>query len=341
MADIGIALIGAGSIADYHLGGLSGISGVAVRVVASRTLESAQAVAARYNIGDATSDVAAAVNRPDVAAVIITTPDDTHEALAIAAMQAGRAVLLQKPMATDSAACRRMLAVAEQTGSDLQVSWMHRHFEEVDAARSMIAAGAIGQVRTVRLRNATPGPDWGDWFFKKAIVSGGVVLQLGIHGIDLASHLFGTILTVSARTATQRRERRLRDGRVVPVENPDTAFAVYETDAGLLIEHEMSMIEFAGTDRYRMEIYGDNGALWLRTERGVLASASAGQAGWIGHTLAEVALGKRHHQRWVDGLLGRGPKDATAVAGLKSLLVAEAIAASAARVGACVPVEPV
>lgn len=341
MADIGIALIGAGTIADYHLGGLSGIPGVDVRVIASRTLENAQAVAARHNVRDATSDVAAAINRPDIAAVIILTPDDTHEALAIAAMRAGRAVLLQKPMATTSAACRRMLAVAEETGSDLQVSWMHRHFEEVEAARSMIAGGTIGQLRTVRLRNATPGPDWGDWFFKKAIVSGGVVLQLGIHGIDLASHLFGTIRTVSARTATQRPERRLRDGRVVAVENPDTAFAVYETETGLLIEHDMSMIEFAGTDRFRMEIYGDNGTLWLRTERGVLASASAGQPGWVGHTLADVALGKRHHQRWVDGLVGRGPKDTTAIDGLKSLLVAEAIVASAARAGACVAVETV
>lgn len=340
MAEIGIALIGAGTIADYHLGGLAGVAGAAVRVVASRTLGSAQAVATRHGVPDATDDIQAALSRPDVAAVIITTPDDTHETLAIAALRAGRAVLLQKPMATSSTACRRILAVAGETGCDLQVSWMHRHFEEVPAARDLLDAGAIGRVATVRLRNATPGPDWGDWFFKKAIVGGGVVLQLGIHGIDLATHLFGPIRSVSARTATQRPERRLRDGRIVPVENPDTAFALYETADGLLIQHDMSMIEYAGTDRYRLEIYGDEGTLWLRTERGLLASARTGRSGWQTHAIPEAPLGRRQHQRWIDGLLGRAPREDTAIDGLKSLLVAEAIATSAARSGICVPVEP-
>ncbi len=149
----------------------------------------------------------------DVSAVLITTPDDSHEALAIEAMRAGRDVLLQKPMAPTSAACRRILAVAAETGRDLQVSWMHRHFEEVAAARALIAEGAIGQVTSVRIRNATPGPDWGDWFFRKDIVGAGVVLQLGTHGIDLIGHLFGPVNAVSARTSTQVGQRRLRDGR--------------------------------------------------------------------------------------------------------------------------------
>lgn len=341
MSNLGIALIGAGSIADYHLGGLSGVSGATVRVVASRTLDKARSVALRRGVPDATTDVAAALRRPDVDAVVITTPDDSHETMAIEAMRAGCDVLLQKPMAPTSAACRRILAVAAETKRDLQVSWMHRYFAEIDAARTLIEDGAIGRVTSVRIRNATPGPDWGDWFFRKDVVGAGVVLQLGTHGIDLISHLFGPINSVSARTATLVAQRRLRDGRVITVENPDTAVAVYEIDNGPLVHHDMSLIEVAGTDRFRLEIYGTAGTLWLRTERGRLASARTGTPEWKSHDIIDAPLGRRHHQQWVDGLLGSSPKTTTGRDGLHSLLVVEAIARSAESAGARVAVEPI
>ena len=72
---------------------------------------------------------------------------------------------------------------------------MHRYFEEVVAARELIASGKTGKVLSARMRNATPGPDWGDWFFSRAKVGSGVVLQLGVHGIDLLRHFFGEIDT--------------------------------------------------------------------------------------------------------------------------------------------------
>lgn len=336
---IGIALVGAGFIADYHLGGLKGVPEAAVRVIASRTPERAADLARRFGVPEATSDVAAAIRRPDVDAVLITTPDDSHEALAIEALSAGRSVLLQKPMATDSTACRRILDVAARMGCDLQVSYMHRHFEEVVAARGLLREGAAGTVTTVRLRNATPGPDWGDWFFRKDRVGGGVVLQLGIHGIDLVEYLFGQIVTVSARTATLVPQRTLRDGRIVAVENADTAFAVYELESGPLVHHEMSMIEAAGTDRFRMEIYGTQGSLWLRTERGLLAGSTIGGTGWTVTDLPQALPGHRQHREWIDGLLGRIPPPSTGLAGLRSLLVAEAVARSADAGGARTIVE--
>lgn len=339
MAPVRIALVGAGFIADYHLGGLAGVPEAEVVVVASRTAERARDVAQRFAVPEASDDVLTTVRRRDVDAVLVTTPDDTHESIAIAALDAGKAVLLQKPMASTAAACRRIIAAAARTGRDLQVSWMHRHFAEVVVAREMLSRGAIGRPETVRLRNATPGPDWGDWFFRKDAVSGGVVHQLGIHGIDLVGHVFGRIEAVSARTATLRPQRRLRDGRVVAVENPDTALAVYAVAGGPLVHHEMSMIEAAGTDRFRMEICSEAGALWLRTERGLLASALPGTPGWIVHGVPETPMGVRQHAAWIDGLLGRGSCETTALDGLQGMLVAEAIARSAARGGAEVAVE--
>lgn len=339
MRGIGIALVGAGFIADYHLAGLAGVDGAQTRLVVSRSRDGAARVAARHGVPEASDDFAAALARDDIGALVIATPDDTHEALTREALRAGRAVLLQKPMAPDAAACRRLIALAESAGVDLQVSWMHRYFPEVDAARALIAQGRIGAPLTVRLRNATPGPDWGDWFFRREAVSGGVVLQLGVHGIDLVGQMFGAIASVSAQVATLAPRRKLRDGRVVAVENPDTALAVYRLADGPMAHHEMSMIEAAGTDRFRMEIYGEDGAMWLRTERGALASIRRGEPEWTRHALAEASPGRRHHQDWVDGLLGRAPRRNTAREALAGLLVAEAIARSAARGGALTPVE--
>lgn len=339
---LGVALVGAGFIADYHLAALRALPGVALRAVVARDAAKARACADRFGVPDAGDSLAALLARADVQAVVVATPDDTHEAVATACLEAGKAVLLQKPMATDSAACRRMIATAARTGCDLQVSWMHRHFEEVEEARAWIAAGAIGRVTSIRLRNATPGPDWGSWFFRADRVGGGVVLQLGAHGIDLAEHLFGPIVALSARTATLRPTRRLADGTEVRVDNPDSAWATYRLADGAIVSHEMSMIEAAGCDRFRMEIYGTEGTIWLRTERGRFAAFAPrrlGARGWFAPALPEAPLGARQHQRWIEGLTGAA-RDDTARAGLRGLLVAEAIARSAAASGAEVAVEP-
>ncbi|MGG5820417.1 Gfo/Idh/MocA family protein [Falsiroseomonas sp. HW251] len=333
----GVALVGAGFIADYHLGALRRLPGVALRAVVSRDAARARACADRFGVPDAGTSLPRLLARSDVDAVLVATPDDTHEAVASACLEAGKAVFLQKPMATDSAACRRLIALAAARSLDLQVSFMHRHFEEVEAARHWIASGALGTLNSVRLRNATPGPDWGGWFFQAGRVAGGVVLQLGTHGLDLIEHLFGPVMAVSARTATLVPRRRLASGEEVVVENPDSAWATYRLASGAVVSHEMSAVEAAGCDRFRMEIYGTEGTLWLRTERGRLAAFAPrrlGARGWFMPALPEAPLGERHHRRWLAGLTGAAPREETAQAGLRGLLIAEAIARSSAAGGA-------
>jgi predicted dehydrogenase len=339
---IGVALIGAGFIADYHLTALAAVPEAAVRAIVGRTRARAEALAQRFAIPDVEVDMDPVLARDDIDAVVITTPDDTHEEIALRAAAAGKAILLQKPMATTSAACRRIIAAAAQAGVDLQVSFMHRHFPEVAAARRLLADGAIGDVTSVRMRNATPGPDWGDWFFRRDRCGGGAVLQLGVHGIDLIEHFIGPIGAVSARTATLLKQRRLADGRTVDVENADSAWCTYEIAQGSIASHEMSMIEVQGCDRFRCEIYGTKGTIWLRTEKGLLSVFAQNEtdAGWSSPELPATSPGERQHRLWIDGLLGRASPEDTAAAGLRGLLVAEAIERSSARGGCRESVEP-
>ncbi|MCM0021686.1 MAG: Gfo/Idh/MocA family oxidoreductase [Tagaea sp.] len=335
---IRVALAGTGSIAAYHLDALAAIPEARVTHVVGRDRAKAQALAASAKVPEGTDDLDAALAGAD--AIVIATPDDTHEALCARAIAARKAILVQKPMAQDAASGRRILAMAEAAGIDLQVSFMHRYFEEFVAARALLEAGAIGTPLSARMRNATPGPDWADWFFKRSRVSGGVVPQLGVHGIDLLTRMFGPIAETHATTAILRPERRLADGRVVAVENPDGAWATYRFASGIVAAHDMSMIEAAGTDRYRLELYGTEGAMVLRGDSAPLRILRKGGAGWETPALPGAAPGVRHHRRWLDGIRGHAPRETTARDALHGLLVAEAIARSAERQGAVERVEP-
>jgi len=338
---VGIAMIGAGFIADYHLAGLQAAGGADVRLVASRDAGKAGRLAQRYGCGSATGDWRHALDRPDVDAVVIATPDPTHEEIAVAAAAAGKAILLQKPMAGSVAACRRIIAAAQAAGVDLQVSFMHRYFEEVLWTRTGLADGVIGRLRSLRIRNATPGPDWGGWFFDSANVANGVIDQLGVHGIDLVMQLVGPIRDVSARVETLVPQRRLQDGRTVPVRVPDTALASYAFDDGLVGSHEMSMIESQGCDRFRLELYGEAGTMWLRTERGQLAVWAPSRYGprWHVPDLPATPPGSRLHADWLAGVTGTAPRGHTAQEALAGMQVVEAIRRSAGQASARVVVD--
>lgn len=345
MADdcIGIAVLGAGFIAEYHLAGIAaatqdGGPPAQVRVLAARSAERAGPLAARFGVRDVVTDWRRALDRADIDAVVICTPDDTHEEIAVAAAAARKSILLQKPMAGTVASCERIIAAAEQARIDLQVSFMHRYFPEVVQARAWVADGLIGRVHSARVRNATPGPDWGDWFFARSNVTGGVVDQLGVHGIDLALQLLGDIRDVSARASTLVPTRRLRDGRTIPVEVPDTAFANYSFASGAMAAHEMSMVEIGGCDRFRLELYGDAGTIWLRTERGPLAVYAPARFGDAWHCPAapSTPFGQLHHRTWLDGVAERAPRLPTARDALRGMQVVEAIRRSSATGGAAV-----
>lgn len=322
-----IGLLGAGFISDYHLSGLQQ-AGAELVAIFSRSEANARAKAQQFGIPHATDDYTRVITRDDVDAVVITTPDYTHEEMAMATAKAGKAILLQKPMARSSQECRNIIKAAEAAGAPLYVSFMHRYMVEIEKTRELLAQQALGQIYHIRQRNATPGADWNAWFYSKEKVGGGVVLQLGVHGIDLLRHLFGEIESVKAVAALHKAERKLADGSTVWPDNEDTALAIYRFASGALATHEMTFNELSGTDRFRMEIYGERGAAWLRTERGrlsVYAPERLGQPGWFQPDLPPPNFAYRQHRHFLDMLAGQASPDTSAQDGLATLLVSEAI----------------
>jgi predicted dehydrogenase len=330
---IKIGVIGAGFISNYHIPGLQS-AGAEVAVISSRNEENARRQAERYGIPTYTTEIEDILRRDDINAVAILTPDFTHKEYAIEAARAGKAIFLQKPMALNSSECREIISEAKKVPVTLYVSFMHRYFEEVEKVRTLLAENAIGRVLSIRQRNATPGANWADWFFDKGKVGGGVIMQLGVHGIDLLRLLFGEIQSVKAATDLMVKERILADGSRVKPNNEDFAVLIYRFASGAIAVHEVVYNEAAGTDRFRMEIYGEEGTALLRTERGRLSLYSPrylGYNGWFTPDLPESNYSYRQHRHFLDILKGEAPLDDSAAAGLSSVLVAEAAYRSAAK----------
>lgn len=337
---IGVAMLGAGFIADYHLAGLAACGRADVRTLVARNEARARPVARRYGIPQVDADIATALARSDVEAVVIATPDPTHEEVACAAAAAGKHILLQKPMAGSVAAAERIVRAADAAKVDLQVSFMHRFFDEVVAAREWLDRGILGRVLGARIRNATPGPDWDDWFYRRAHVPNGVADQLGVHGIDIVGHLLGPVVAVNALARTALPVRTLRDGRRVEVEVVDNVDATYTLADGTLVSHEISQTEIAGCDRFRLEVYGDKGTLWLRTERGPLAlyvPARFGEA-WHVPEAPPARPGERQHATWLAGIAGDSPRLPTARDAVQGMKVVAAMMQSSAQSGTRVAV---
>jgi predicted dehydrogenase len=331
-SELRVAIIGAGFISDYHISGLRAAGGATITHLIGRRPDRTAERAAALKIERYGTDYEDVLKEESVDAVVIATPDFTHKAIATEALKAGKAVLLQKPMAMTSAECREIIAASEASGASLTTSFMHRYFPEVRWLRARIAERAFGPIHFVRIRNATPGADWADWFFRPEQVAGGVVMQLGVHGIDLVQHLFGPIASLSATTRTVKSRRRLADGREVISALEDNAHAAYEMAAGFTASHEMSATEVAGCDRFRLEVYFEEATVWLRSGPAaalVNRGKVSGKDAWKPVDFAGEPLGQAHHAHWLNVVRGTEPTDGTAAAGLSTLIVAEGIYRSA------------
>lgn len=328
VSNTNIALIGAGFISAYHVDGIRAAGSASLSILVGRLADKSAQRAKELGIPRSVTDIDTVLADPDIKGVIVATPDATHKPLAIAALEAGKAVLLQKPMAVSSQECRDIIAVAERAGAPLSVSFMHRYFAEVRWLKAKIAEGEFGPIHTIRLRNATPGAGWADWFFDPQSIGGGVVMQLGVHGIDLLQHVFGPISSVSAICSTVKPRIQLDDGREMEMPFEDNAFALYRFAAGYTATHEMSWTEVAGCDRFRLEVYFQDATVWLRAD-GIPAqvirpgSSDAGDRELV--NLDPEPLGKAHHANWLDVISGMVPADDTAAAGLSTLIIGEHI----------------
>lgn len=127
---------------------------------------------------------------PAIDAVDLCLPTDKHAPLAIAAMRAGKHVLVEKPMALNEAQCQQMLEASRETGKILMCAQVLRFFPAYTKLRELVQNGGLGPIRSAVFRRRCAAPTWNPWITDVAN-SGGGVFDLLIHDIDFCLHAFG------------------------------------------------------------------------------------------------------------------------------------------------------
>jgi predicted dehydrogenase len=183
-------------------------------------------------------------------AVIVSTPPDSHEALAIGAMERGKHVLVEKPMANSVAACRRMVDISKRTGRLLAVGFNHRYFPAVNVVRQAIVSGAIGELTHVRAYAGHIGlaEFKARWMYARDVMGGGTLMDNGIHVLDLTCHLMGGVDHV----------RGMVSSRIWQLDVEDNAFALLGNRRGVIGHLHSSWSEWKGY-RFHVEAYGKHG----------------------------------------------------------------------------------
>jgi predicted dehydrogenase len=211
------------------------------------------------------------VQRDDVDLVDVCTPGSSHAEISIAALEAGRHVLCEKPLANTVGEARAMAAAAERAatgGVRAMVGFNFRRVPAVALARELVAAGRLGPIRHVRaayLASHALDPELPlAWRHQASEAGSGALGDLGAHAVDLAQHLAGDrIAGVSALTETFVRERPLPGGGGArgPVTVDDAALFIARFGGGALGSFEATRLAAGHTEGLAVELNGELGSV--------------------------------------------------------------------------------
>jgi len=246
--------------------------------VCGRDAAKVRAAAGRQGWADAATDWRSLLRRDDVQLIDVCTPGDSHAEIAIAALDAGRHVLCEKPLANSVAEAEAMAAAARRAaarGVRAMIGFNYRRVPALALARQLVAAGRIGTLRHVR---ASYLQDWLEdpafpltWRLQAGQAGSGALGDLGAHIVDLAQYLTGQLITgVSAMTATFITERPLPGGGppgTGPVTVDDAAVFTARLGPGALATFEATRFAAGRKNALRIELNGDRGSLAFDLER--------------------------------------------------------------------------
>jgi myo-inositol 2-dehydrogenase/D-chiro-inositol 1-dehydrogenase len=245
-----VGVVGAGLMGTTHVRLLSASVPEAELVAVSDAIaESAERLAGEVGVGTVYNDALELIRDPDLDAVVIASPSETHEPFVLACFEAGKPVLCEKPLAANAAAARRVLdAEAALPRRLVQVGFMRRFDPAYVDIKSRVDRGEIGAPVLLHCahRNPTVPPRFGS----EMILTDSVV-----HDIDTARWLLGQeIVKVTVLTP--------RPSRNAPAGVQDPQLVVFETDAGTLVDVEAFVNAQYGYD-IRCEIVGESGTVAL------------------------------------------------------------------------------
>jgi predicted dehydrogenase len=254
-------------------------------VIVGRDADRVDAARAKFGWAEAATDWRGVIERDDIALVDICSPGASHVEIAIAALEAGKHVLCEKPLANSVEEAERMNAAAEKAaakGVFAMVGFSYRRVPAITLARHLVATGRIGTLRQVR---ALYLQDWlvdaeapMTWRLDKALAGSGALGDIGAHAIDAVQYVTGTTVeSVSGILETLVHERPLlgesiglsgtassERGRVTV---DDVALFTGRLRDGVLASFEATRFATGRKNAFRLEFTGSDGAIAFDFER--------------------------------------------------------------------------
>jgi predicted dehydrogenase len=243
-----------------------------LKAVAARDKPKAQAFAETWGYESVETDWRKLVERKDIDAVDICTPNDTHAEIAIAAANAGKMILCEKPLARTAAEAEPMVAAVEKADVANTVWYNYRRIPAVTLIKQVVDEGRLGRIFHYRanfLQDWTISPDVpqggaGTWRLDAAAAGSGVTGDLLAHCIDTAMWINGPIARVTAMTETFVKERKHAvSGKVEKVGIDDAAAVLARYANGSLGTFESTRYARGHKALYTLEINGERGSfMW-------------------------------------------------------------------------------
>jgi len=241
-----------------------------LKTICARNAERAKAFADQWGYESFTTDWRKLVDSADIDLIDIASPNDTHREIAIAAAQAGKIVMCEKPLGRNPAESEDMVKAVEDAGVANMVWYNYRRVPAVMLAKQLIDEGRLGKIfhyRTVFLQDWTISSDLpqggeGLWRLDAAVAGSGVTGDLLAHNIDTAMWLNGQIDEVTAMTETFIKSRKHNlTGKEQPVNIDDASAFLARFQNGSLATFEATRYARGHKALYTLEINGERGSI--------------------------------------------------------------------------------
>lgn len=269
MSKLRVGIIGAGSIAEMHIGGYKTSPDVEVVALCDINEARLEEMGRKHGVTHLYTDAEEMVSKEQLDAVSVCTWNCAHAKCSIAALNAGMHVLCEKPMAMNAREAEEMMAAAEKNGKLLMIGFVRRYGNDMDVLQDFIRTGYFGELYYAKANYIRRHGNPGGWFGDKSRSGGGPLIDLGVHVIDFVRYAMGNPKPVSVYGATfhklgNRPGVRLAEGYssadkseedVCDVE--DMAAALIRFENGAVLNVETSFTLNVEDERGTIELFGD------------------------------------------------------------------------------------
>ena len=263
---IRFGIIGCGDVTEVKSGpALSRAPNSQLVAVMRRDATACADYARRHKISRWTTDADEILNDSDIDAVYVATPPDTHRDFALRALDCGKHVLIEKPMALSVDECDQIVEAADRNQRAVAVAFYRRALPRFEKMRRLIQDGAIGEPRSVlsTMHRASGGNDLANWRLSRQVNGGGLFVDMQVHVLDWLQHVFGVPQAVAGVATNQARAYDAEDTVSASIAYADGVVASF--DCCFESDRDEQFVRIRGT-RGQLEMpFLKPGALELRS----------------------------------------------------------------------------